>query len=96
MHQRKDAALFFVANDLCHHVADGFEALGTAFVRRIFERVPVGVVEVDEVDGGDTGVVEGDMVVADGVLQAVGELGTVAERGGSGPYFVIQVRVQAL
>ena len=81
--------LFLVHYDLRHHVADGFEALGAALVGCILEGVPVGVVEVNEVNGGDSVVVEGDVVIADASLKAVGELRLIAQGGGGGPDLVV-------
>ena len=67
---------YFVVNDLRHHVADGFEALGAALVGRVLKSVPVGVVEVNQVNGGDADGVERDVVVADAL--PVGLLGNCA------------------
>ena len=62
---------------------DFFEAFGGEFVEGIVGGVPRGVIEVDEIDGGDAGDdLEWDVVIED--LAVVGGEGVVEVEGVSG------------
>src|ERR1019366_460676 len=87
--------LGLLALQLVDHVqrygADNFQTPGAEFIHGVFVGVPRRIVEVDNIDGGDTHLDEGHVIVVGGD-GLVGKVGLIAELGGGAPEKLSQER----